>query len=118
MGGPIAKDDALALAGICDAAANCYVLDAKRSEPKYNHPASITSSFKRIGETGMSLHINKDHLSEMSYPIGWVMDERYPGLSDLLGGYMDARKQESQVSRNNIATNLRVLRDALKYAYK
>lgn len=77
MAGPTKSEDAENLGRCLLACANLFALDSQRAEPYYKEAESMKWAIKNVGD--------------LSYPLGWKMSEKYPGLPSKLGGWLESQ---------------------------
>lgn len=77
MVGPQKSEDATQLGRCLLACANLFALDSQRTEPYYKDTESMKWAVKNVGD--------------LSYPLGWKMTEKYPGLPGKLGGWLESQ---------------------------
>lgn len=97
--GADAKSDLKKMSGVLYSTANLFVLDEQRPEPRYRDGESLKWVVRQVGD--------------LSYPLGFKMDEKYRGLKDILGGHLES-KLGKEFSKQDLVRELRVLAQALE----
>lgn len=98
--GPTAKQDKEMLEGVLRASANIFVLDAQRSASYYKTGEDLKWAIRSIGD--------------ISYPLGWRMNDRYPSLAGILSAHMESRLGKDEVKdREALVKELRNVADVL-----
>lgn len=94
MSGENVRADARVLADILKSTANLLVLDTQRKTPFY----ADTENFKWVIR----------NVGDITYPEGWIMSQKYPGLPELLAGKLQGSLGED-FTREKLVEELRRL---------
>ena len=97
--GETAKSDFKTMSGVLYSTANLFVMDAQRPEPRYKDGDSLKWVVRQVGD--------------LSYPLGFKMQAKYPGLKDVLGSHLE-QKLGNDFTKEALVRELRVLAQAME----